>query len=95
MRRDDVFPAADDRPFQPSDQALHGEAGELRRILANRGEVHVSQPGEPVVVVTHDGQVAGHLHAGPQYGVQQPDGAPVVERDDGGRQPVRQQPGTP
>ena len=67
--------------FQPLYRQVDGLGGLLACVLADRGEVHVGEPGQHAVVVPDHRDRTGHLHAPPDERVQEPDGAAVVGRD--------------
>lgn len=66
--------------LQPLDRQRDRLPGLLARILADGGQIDVGQPRQQAVVVSHHGKDIGNLHAPPQSGVEEPDGAAVVGR---------------
>ena len=81
-------PVALESLYRQDDRLL----GLLAGVLADRGEVHVGEPGQRAVVITHDRKGTGYRHAPPGERVEQPDGAAVVGRHHrGGQAPLGQQ----
>jgi hypothetical protein len=79
---------------EPPDGRGHGVLGLPAGVLTDRGQVHVGQPRQAAVVVAHHREVRRDTDPGPAEGVQQPEGAVVVEGDHrGGQGPARLQQG--
>ena len=66
--------------FQPLNGGRHGVLGLLLRVLADGGQVHVRQPGQWAVVVSHDRDRPWHADAGSVERVKEPHGTAIVER---------------
>lgn len=68
------------------DDGLDGLFGHQRGVLADGSEIDEGQPGNLAVVVADYRYITGNVDAGPGEGVEDAVGAPVICREDGGRQ---------
>jgi len=80
------FPGLDPPVVEAFDDGLDGLLGHQRGVLADGGEVDKGQPRDFAVVVADHRDIARNVEAAPDEGVQDAVGAPVVGREDGGRQ---------
>jgi Sugar (and other) transporter len=68
------------------DDGLDGSFGHQRSVLADGGEIDEGQPGDFAVVIADYRYITGNVYPGPGEGVEDAVGAPVIGREDGGRQ---------
>jgi hypothetical protein len=81
---DDDFSFVVRRPtLQPGDGPAHSPARQLARFLPDRGELDMGEAGEVAVVESDDRDLVGHRDTSAQEGVEDADGAVVVEGEDG------------
>ena len=88
VRGDDGLRAGRVLSVQASQGANDGQVSQAGDVLADAGEVDVSQPGEVAVVEADHGDLAGDGDAGAEEHIQNASGALVVEGQDRGR-PLR------